>query len=126
MRCFAPKQVWVILVIILCRGEAFQAGCWQRAGSARAHLGQCTRYVSFIFKAGDELTSFFLILIFFARASFPILSGSQIWSPPNAVFLPDATIELGVERECAISSAFCALSKNFNSGRDARACCFTE
>ncbi|KAJ7692791.1 hypothetical protein B0H14DRAFT_3175399 [Mycena olivaceomarginata] len=38
-------------------------------------------------EAGDSLP----------EAAFPILSGSQIWSPPNAVFLPDATIELGVE-----------------------------
>ncbi|KAJ7881564.1 hypothetical protein B0H14DRAFT_2704954 [Mycena olivaceomarginata] len=159
MRCFAPKQVWVILVIILCRGEAFQAGeflhkpeSWllaARAGSARAHLGQCTRYVSFIFKVGDELTSFFLILIFLPEllkeagdslpeASFPILLGSQIWSLPNsacsgsisllvrlAVFLPDGTIELGVERERAVSSASHALSKSFSSRRHARARSFT-
>ncbi|KAJ7818716.1 hypothetical protein B0H14DRAFT_2838721 [Mycena olivaceomarginata] len=115
MRCFAPKQVWVILVIILCRGEAFQAesrllaAC---AGSARAHLGQCTRYL--LKEAGDSLP----------EVSFPILSGSQIWSPPNgacsgsislllclAVFLPDATIKLGVDREHAVSSASRALSK---------------
>ncbi|KAJ7845834.1 hypothetical protein B0H14DRAFT_2773744 [Mycena olivaceomarginata] len=130
MRCFAPKQVWVILVIILCRGEAFQtesrllAAC---AGSARAHLGQCTKYL--LKEAGDSLPEV---------SSLPILSGSQICSPPNgacsgsisfllrpAVFLPDATIELGIERERAVSSASCALLKNFSSRRHARARSFT-
>ncbi|KAJ7795533.1 hypothetical protein B0H14DRAFT_2620883 [Mycena olivaceomarginata] len=101
MRCFAPKQVWVILVIILCRGEAFQA---VQAVSTFRTMHKLLK------EAGDSLP----------EASFLILSGSQIWNPPN-VFLPDATIELGVERERVVSSASRTLSKNgTNAGQIGR------